>query len=185
MTRAARVAALAALAFVLGAAARAQDLPAVPAAEAITPRKLELAHELIEATGAASQMKTIMQNIAGQIAASTSAKLSADDQTKMQVVMAAEADAFAKRFPEIQDAIAHGYAETYSEKELSDILAFYQSPSGMAMTSKAPTLVKGMIETILKLAPQIQRDAGAEICAKITCTAAQKAAFAGETPPKP
>jgi hypothetical protein len=185
MTRPARFASVVALTLVLGGVAQAQDLPAVPAADAITPRKLELANELIEATGAKSQMKNLMQSLVGQIAASAGAKLSPDDKTKMQVIMSAEGDAFAKRFPEIQEAIVRSYAETYSEKELSDILAFYKSPSGQAMTAKAPALVQGMVGTILKLAPQIQHDAGQEICAKITCTAAQKAAFMGEAPAKP
>jgi hypothetical protein len=53
------------------------------------------------------------------------------------------------------------------------------------MTAKAPHLMQGMIGAVLKMMPEVQRDAGTEICAKITCTPAQKAAFMGEASPKP
>jgi hypothetical protein len=185
MTATARLGALAALTVLLCGAARAQNPPPVPAAEAVTPRKLQLANELIEATGVNAQIKNMFHTMAGQMAANAGSKLSADDKTKMQVIFDAEGDALAKRFPEIEDAAARDYAETYSEQEISDILAFYKSPSGRAMTAKAPQLMQGMIGAVLKMMPEVQRDAGMEICAKITCTPAQKAAFMGEAPPKP
>ncbi len=185
MTQTARFATLVALTLVLGGAARAQDLPAVPAAEAITPHKLELANELIEATGAKSQMKNMLHGLGSQIAASASSKLSADQKVQMQAVVDAEGEALAKRFPDIQAAMAKGYAETYSEQELSDILAFYKSPSGRAMTAKAPQATQGAMVAIFQMMPEIQHDAGEQVCAKIACTAAQKAAFMGETPAKP
>jgi hypothetical protein len=185
MTAPARLGALAALAVVLGGAAQAQEPPPLSAAEAVTPRKLQLANELIEATGVNAQIKNMFHTMAGQMAANAGSKLSADDKTKMQLVFDAEGNALAKRFPDIEDAAARDYAETYSEQEISDILAFYKSPSGRAMTAKAPQLMQGMIGAVLKMMPEVQRDAGMEICAKITCTPAQNAAFTGEASPKP
>jgi hypothetical protein len=81
--------------------------------------------------------------------------------------------------------MARAYAETYSEQELSDILTFYKSPSGSALATKAPQLAQESLGGYFKLLPEIMRDAGEEVCAKTTCTAAQKAAFFGKTPPKP
>ena len=185
MTRTARFAALLALTLVLGGAARAQDLPAVPAVESISPRKLELARELIEAAGGRSQMQNMLRGLGQQIASSASSKLSAAQKTQMGVMVEAEGDALTKRFPELQEAMAKGYAETYSEQELSDILAFYKSPSGRAMIAKAPAVMQDVMAAVFRMMPEIQRDAGEEICAKITCTAAQKAAFMGETPANP
>jgi hypothetical protein len=185
MTRLVRVTALFALTLVLGGVARAQDLPSVPVEEAINPHKLELANELIEASGAKTQMQNMLHGLGAQIAAGASSKFSADEKSKMQIMVEAEGDALAKRFPDLQRAMARGYAENYSEQELTDILAFYKSPSGQAMIAKAPQLMQGVMASVLNMMPEIQRDAGEEVCAKITCTAAQKAAFMGQSPAKP
>jgi hypothetical protein len=45
--------------------------------------------------------------------------------------------------------------------------------------------MQGVMASVLNMMPEIQRDAGEEVCAKITCTAAQKAAFMGQSPAKP
>jgi hypothetical protein len=181
----ARFAALVALTLVLGGGAWAQDQPSVPAAEAITPRKLELANELIEVSGGKALLQNMIRGMGAQIAAAAGSKLSADQKTQMEIMVEAEGNALAKRFPDLQRAMATGYAETYSEQELSDILAFYRSPSGRAVIAKAPQVMQGVMVAVFKMMPEIQHDAGEEVCAKISCTAAQKAAFMGDTPANP
>jgi uncharacterized protein len=53
------------------------------------------------------------------------------------------------------------YSETFSDEEISGMLAFYQSPAGRAMLSKMPMLVTkvmGMVQTQIKdIMPEIQR----------------------------
>ena len=45
----------------------------------------------------------------------------------------------------IKDEYAAIYASTFTEKELRDLIAFYKSPAGRAMTLKSPDLIaKGM-----------------------------------------
>jgi hypothetical protein len=40
------------------------------------------------------------------------------------------------------------YADTYTESELDGILAFYKSPAGQAMLTKAPQLSAGTMEIV-------------------------------------
>jgi len=42
--------------------------------------------------------------------------------------------------------------------------------------------MQGVTSQLVGLVPQTRRDMGTEICAKITCTAAQTAAFFGSKP---
>jgi uncharacterized protein len=53
------------------------------------------------------------------------------------------------------------YSETFSDEEVSGILAFYQSPPGRAMIAKMPALLAKLIEVaqtqMAELQPEIQR----------------------------
>ena len=53
------------------------------------------------------------------------------------------------------------YGETFSEEEISGMLAFYESPSGRAMLAKMPALVTKVMEVaqaqMKDLLPEIQR----------------------------
>ncbi|HTA72496.1 MAG TPA: DUF2059 domain-containing protein [Bryobacteraceae bacterium] len=53
------------------------------------------------------------------------------------------------------------YSETFSDEEVSGILAFYQSPPGRAMLAKMPALLTKLIEVaqaqMAELQPDIQR----------------------------
>ena len=46
------------------------------------------------------------------------------------------------RFSEINDEVARLYATNFSEQELKDILAFYQSPAGKKMLTVQPKVIE-------------------------------------------
>lgn len=83
-------------------------------------------------------------NMAAQVTASAGKSLSADRQARMKIIGEAEGAALAKLVPQIVDSMVNGYAKNFSEQELSDILAFYQSPSGRSMVAKTPQFMQGM-----------------------------------------
>jgi hypothetical protein len=45
--------------------------------------------------------------------------------------------------------------------------------------------MQGVMVEMVRLTPQLRRDMGEEICAKVTCTASEKAAYFGSSPPNP
>ena len=173
------------------AMAMAMGLPVVaqptaaPAADAPSARQLELARQLVAASGMNATLSAGLRNSIGQLYATLKPAASADAEARRKVFADAQADATAKIVPQITESLVNGYARTFSAQELSDVLAFYQSPSGRAMVAKTPQLMQGVTASLFALIPQLRRDMGDEVCAKITCTAASAPASSARRRPSP
>ena len=162
----------------------AQPAPAQSAEPAPSAHKLELARQVVEASGMDDTLTNGLRAAAAQMTASAAKSLSPDRQAKMKIIGEAEGDALAKMGPQIIDNVVDGYARDFTEQELTDFLAFYRSPSGRAMVTKLPQFMHGLLSEMSALMPQVRRDMGEEICAKTTCTAAERAAYFGPEPAK-
>ena len=55
-------------------------------------------------------------------------------------------------------------AETFTEKELEDVVAFYEGSSGRAFVEKAPLLTAKMAPIMRELAPQMQQQLLERLC---------------------
>jgi uncharacterized protein len=62
------------------------------------------------------------------------------------------------------------YASTFTEKELQDLVDFYDSPSGRAMLAKMPVLMSKMTPMMTELMPEMAGDISRRICSKIDCS---------------
>jgi len=144
-----------------------------------SPHRLELAKEVIAASGVQRQMSGMFGNMMNQMMANATKNVPPSAKARVDAFTQAETDVMVRNLPKIVDVVTNAYATTYTDQELTDILAFYQSPSGQAMTAKAPQMAQNMMGGIIALMPQIQHDVAEEACAKITCTPAEKHAFGG------
>jgi hypothetical protein len=158
---------------------------ALPATDAPTARKLALAREVIAATGSQKAMEGMFQNVMSQVAATAGKKLPPGKQEKMRIIAEAESHALDRMIPQIIQTMTQAYAANFTEQELTDILAFYQSPTGRSMVAKTPELMRSVMGGMLAMMPQMQREMGEEICAKTTCTAAEKNTYLGKAPATP
>jgi len=176
-----RVLISAALAMAMAAThpARAQATTAPGADAAPSAHQLELARQLVAASGMNATLSASLRNTIGQLYATLKPAASAEAEARRRVFAEAQADATAKIVPQITESLVNGYARTFTAQELSDVLAFYQSPSGRSMVAKTPQLMQGVTVSLFALIPQLRRDMGDEVCAKITCTAAERTAFFG------
>jgi uncharacterized protein len=161
---------------------KAQTPPSQTSADVPSARRLELARELVALSGMDSTMVGALRNMAEQMKASAGAGLSPERQARLKIYSDAQSDALEKMVPKIEQIVTTGYAQTYSEQELSDLLAFYKTPSGRSMVAKQPQFMQGVTMQIVGLVPQMRRDIGTAVCAKMTCTDAQKTAFFGAQP---
>jgi len=168
-------AAVAALALITAAPAFAQTTDSSPPSH----RRLELAKEVMDATGMRKQFSGMFQNIVSQAMASATKNLPAAAKARADAFVQAESDVMSKYAPQFIDMAQNAYAETYTEQELSDILAFYQTPSGQAMTAKAPLMMQNMMGGMMTLMPKIQHEVAEEACAKVACTAAERRVLLG------
>ena len=99
------------------------------------------------------------------------------NEVRQAMLDAADAAVKAK-MPEFLEKTAVIYAQIFSEKELSDIVGFYDSPSGRIFIAKTGEAAGPMAELIHSLGEGIQADTQARFCAKEpeSCKAAAAAA---------
>lgn len=140
-------------------------------AEAPSPRALELAKRYVTATrmdaffeGLVSSMSPVL--IAPQVGGG--APLSSDQR---KVVEEAVVQTTAEVSRQMAAEAAPQLAATYSEKQLEEMVAFYESPTGQAVVTKAPELNARMLPMAQDMLPEIQARMQAKVCAKINCSA--------------
>jgi len=99
------------------------------------------------------------------------------DEVRQAMLDAANA-AVQAQLPIFLDKTAAIYARVFTEKELSDIVTFYDSPSGRAFITKTGDAATPMAELIHSLGAEIQADTQSRFCAKEpdSCKAAAAAA---------
>lgn len=115
-----------------------------PSAQAPTPdRRAELAHRYVTAMHMDQTMrgmfKTLMPQMMSQMPAG--GQLS-DEQRKVlgDVTTEVMSEMMTKMMARMEPIMA----EVYSEQELTDIVAFYESPTGQSALAKAPLLAQKM-----------------------------------------
>jgi hypothetical protein len=129
-----RTARLTAVAFALiafGSAAHSQQP---------TPGAMATAKELVAVTGATALFNPLISGVVEQ------AKLLYLQQDPslakdLNEIAAQMRESLKPRFVELTNEVAKNYATNFTESELKDILAFYQSPAGKKLLDKQSTVV--------------------------------------------
>jgi len=167
--------------FLATSAYSATAQPASGTADAGSPdgRTLVLARQVVDATNISTMLSATLHNMVGQAYATLTPAASAESQARRKVYADAQEDATAKMVPKIVESMVNNYARNFTAQELSDLLAFYQSPTGRSMVAKTPQLMRGVTTDMIALLPEVRRDMGEEVCAKVTCTPAERTAFFG------
>lgn len=101
-------------------------------APAIDPAKQALVAELMRTTGAIE----IGNQIAGQMAQSFRQQVPAEMHPIIDEIFGS------LDMRDMEGEIAALYARTFTEQELKDMLAFYETPSGRSMLAKTPALMQ-------------------------------------------
>jgi len=134
----------------LSAAALAMALAAAaPAASAQGPQPsaaaLASAKQLVEVTGATALFSPL---IAGVVEQSKLLYLQQNPmlQKDLNEIAAQMRTELQPRFVEVTNEVAHQYATHFSEQELKDILAFYQSAAGKKLLQEQPKVVNNSMQ---------------------------------------
>lgn len=181
------------LALLCAAPCLAQTAAAAPSAvEAVTPAKLELARQMIEASGGLKQMNAIIDSMYGAMFPKMAQGLPKESRGSIVAAQAAMQQQMHALMPKILDVTERVYAETFTEDELRQVLAFQQSPAGQAMVRKTPVMMQRtmteMVPVIMAEMPKVMHSVTEAICDKQHCTAAQRseieAAMNGALMPK-
>lgn len=134
----------------------------------VDPAALAQAKVVLEKSGSAA----IGQQMATALLAAQKAKLEQANPGKTaeinEVVGIMQAE-FAKQLPPMIDAIAAIYAQHFTTEELTQLVAFYESPVGRKMVKEMPQIMsetmtmaqtfaqKMAMEVMMKLQPEIEK----------------------------
>lgn len=158
----------AALAAMLATTAVAQ--PAAPSAE-----KVALARQLVEASGGADQMKTVMQTMFGGMRASVTANMPPEQKRIGEVLLQKMQDRLLAATPQLLDGAVQVYAQNLTEKELRDNLAWIQSDTGQSMKRKLPQITLQTLQVVMPVIAQVtqgmKQDVLDEACKQVNCSA--------------
>ncbi|MEO7215679.1 DUF2059 domain-containing protein [Mucilaginibacter sp.] len=101
----------------------------------ITPAHLKAAEDVLTASGAATNLQGNVATMLKQ----ASANVPADKRPKFMEVMKTFMDKY-MNWEIIKDQMAAMYAKEFTEKELKDLVVFYNSPLGKKVNEKQPIL---------------------------------------------
>jgi len=132
-----------------------------------------------------SRLSSIFTSVISMIESSMSRGDTPEERKISDAVQAAAQDQFGKIVPKMIDISANIYAQNYTEQELSDVLTFYKSPSGQSMLAKTPVITQAVSAAVKPMIPQMQRDMVADMCDRIACTPAMRAAILEKLPKGP
>ena len=155
--------------------ALAGDAPAAPPAVAApAPPASNKAMELTRRYFAAMRMevtmratmKAVMPAVVDQLARNNP-KLTKEQREALVEVAAQSAQTMVVK---MMDRMAPVFAQSFTEKELQDLVDFYESPTGQALVAKTPAFAAKMNPTMNALLPEMLADMQTRLCARVGCT---------------
>jgi hypothetical protein len=149
--------------------------PAAAAAAAPSAHQLELARQYVEAAHMQKNIDAILsrmsplvlQQMEQQRTRDGGAPLPSDFVTAMSGVIT---DWARERLPAMTEVMVQQVAEIYTEKELTDLIAFYQSPTGQAVLAKAHLFSDRAPEMMAIMKPPSSMEMLRRTCKRYDCT---------------
>jgi hypothetical protein len=135
----------------VGGQAWAQQTQALP----VTPEKLATAQLVVEANGSDALTAKMMDVVSSAMLKGMGV---GGDPAIAGLARKVINDEIAEIRIKMRPLYAQAYANVYTDQELSDLLAFYRSPTGRATVSKAPQLMEESQRLSAPLIPAMQRD---------------------------
>ena len=143
--------------------------------------RLQLARDVLAASGGASAMEARMRGAFAGINKLTADALPNEDPKAMKLTQSVwkyMADEEIKAIPQLLDQTAALYADNLSEQELRDLLAWSLSPSGKALQAKLPLISQELMASQGPLMKKIMSGVAAtavdHVCSDNNCSDDQR-----------
>ncbi len=111
----------------------------------VTESHLKAARAAVEAIHATDSFDNILPNAAGALESQLIQK-NPDLQELISKTIAEKAMAMAARRADLEKEAALAYAKVFSEKELTDIAAFYSSDAGKKLLDNGPNVTRELVK---------------------------------------
>jgi uncharacterized protein len=135
-----------------------------PAAKGPPPSaaQLQLARDIIDASGAARAFEPIVPSVMQQTYAQF-VQQNPDLQKSLLEVVQALGPEFQKRQPEVVDIMIQTYASHFTEAELKDLVTFYRSTTGKKLVTELPLVLEESFGKAREWGAKIQEQVTARI----------------------
>ena len=129
-------------------------------------KQVELVRRYLEATQLVQTLQSTMQGMRATMLGPLTAQLKPDQKKAVDEAYDATLGKFyADYFARVEPI----FAEVFSEEELVQLVAFYESPVGRSMIAKTPQLQAKLLPLVSEMMPQVQQDLLTNICARVDC----------------
>ncbi len=152
----------------------AADSPAAataPADDAGLARREALARRYFAAVKMDQQMSLMIRSLMPMMVQQQKAAHPNLTDAQMAAVTEATTEAMADFTPKYLDRVAGAYAQTFTEDELTQIVAFYESPVGQSVINKTPALMPQVTAILQDMLPELTENMKQKLCVKIACPA--------------
>jgi hypothetical protein len=154
-----------------GAQTAAPPAPSPSQAEP-SPARLKLAERILDDMGGRANLTAMMNAISSSLFKAMSSNASMPPAT-VQALKESMTETMDALVPRMLRETAGLYAEDFTEDQLADIAAFYESPTGKVMVAKLPQIGQQSGDLARKYLPDIQAGLMARFCRKVDCTGDQ------------
>jgi len=152
-------------------AALVTSTPAMSAdAPAGNAHSLVLAKHLFAEMHMDQLMSGMMKNMTPVMVAQARKANPALTDAQADIITQAVTESSQAMMAKVIDRFVPLYASTFSEKELEDLVAFYDGPTGQAVLTKMPVLMSKMGPVMTELMPDMMADVNQRICSKMDCS---------------
>jgi len=142
----------------LAGAASAQTAPSA--------HQLDLAQRYVKAMKLETMITSVMDQLGPTIMGGSLDSLPPE---KREAVMGVVREVSQKMMARMSTQMVPMLAEVFTEKELEDVVAFYEGPSGKALIEKTPQLGAKMAPLMKDLMPEMQTEMVAGMCEVLDC----------------
>jgi hypothetical protein len=115
----------------------------------------------------AGMMRQVMPAMTASLAKQAPGALTAEQQ---RAIADAAAESMQGFMAKVSDRMIPMFADTFSDKELQDLVAFYEGPTGQSMLAKMPALTTKMMPLMVEMMPEMQKDLRQRLCSKTDCS---------------
>jgi hypothetical protein len=139
----------------------------------VDPKRLELARKIYDLIGAQTMSSTV-HSMTTAMSLQFANMMDDRSEVRAKAMVAAVGDGMNSIMPQIIDSSVSAMAHTFTEEQLQDILAFYQSPTGQVMVRKMPVVTQQSNAAIVAYLPQVMAGVEDSFCSRVTCSSKER-----------
>lgn len=136
-----------------------------------SPRALELTQRYFAAMRMEATMRATVKAVMPELIDQFSRSNPNMSPAQRAAIVDAAAQSSQTMIVRMMERMAPIFAQSFTEQELQDLVAFYEGPTGRALVAKTPAFAAKMNPAVVQLMPEMMAEMQNRLCAKMSCTA--------------